>query len=127
MEENAPCQLSRWQLLKQSLNNLSPAEFKTAVEEDDDAVVFDVRTAGEFAAGDRLFSAENLDYLGPDFLDRLDVLDPGRNYYVYCRSGRRSVRVCTLLRNSGFSSVFNMDGGLVAWEKAFPGVPEKME
>ncbi len=36
---------------------------------------------------------------------------------VYCRSGKRSERACQFLTASGFSSVSNLDGGILAWAK----------
>lgn len=40
---------------------------------------------------------------------------------VICRSGRRSALAVTQLRDAGFSQVQNVEGGMLAWEKA--GLP----
>jgi rhodanese-related sulfurtransferase len=40
---------------------------------------------------------------------------------VICRSGRRSGLAVTQLREAGFTQVQNVDGGMLAWEKA--GLP----
>jgi rhodanese-related sulfurtransferase len=112
------CKISRWQVLKSQLNNLTPEEFHSLVLETDNAVVIDVRTNREYLQG-RLFDAVNIDYLAYDFWDRIETLDTEKTYFVYCRSGRRSVRTCTLMHNGGFHKVFNLDGGLNLWEKAF--------
>jgi rhodanese-related sulfurtransferase len=37
---------------------------------------------------------------------------------VYCRSGQRSTAVCSKLRKQGFESVYNLKGGVLAWQKA---------
>lgn len=37
---------------------------------------------------------------------------------VYCRSGQRSIAVCSKLRKQGFESVYNLKGGVLAWQKA---------
>ena len=37
---------------------------------------------------------------------------------VYCRSGQRSNAVCSKLRKQGFESVYNLKGGVLAWQKA---------
>ena len=51
-------------------------------------------------------------------------MDTTAPYFIYCRSSRRSVRACTLMRNGGFQELYNMDGGLAAWtEKGLP-LPE---
>jgi len=35
-----------------------------------------------------------------------------------CRSGRRSAQAFDVLKSAGFSKVYNMDGGIMAWDKA---------
>lgn len=35
-----------------------------------------------------------------------------------CRSGRRSAQASDVLKSAGFSKVYNMEGGIIAWEKA---------
>ena len=34
---------------------------------------------------------------------------------VYCRSGARSATACQLLQNEGFTDVYNLEGGILAW------------
>ncbi|MBK6950018.1 MAG: rhodanese-like domain-containing protein [Haliscomenobacter sp.] len=109
MEE--ACPLSRWEMLRQLLNNLALEDLPRWLEDHPDWIVLDVRTPEEFQASS-LPGAVNLDYLGIDFIDRLLALDKEKGYLVYCRSGRRSVRVSTLLRNGGFPHVYHLHGGL---------------
>lgn len=115
MNEGPPaCPVPRWTLLKQQLRNVGPAEFDRLRAAAADGTVLDVRTADEYAAY-HLPGAVNLDYLGPDFLEQMEGLDPGREYLVYCRSGRRSVRACTLMRNAGLTRLVHLDGGINAY------------
>ncbi len=37
---------------------------------------------------------------------------------VYCRSGSRSGHACQLLTKAGFEDVYNLAGGIMAWESA---------
>ncbi len=112
------CELPRWQLLKEKLDNLSPDKFREEFLKHDDAVLVDVRTEEEVRM-DSLEGAVHLDYLAESFLDRLEVWDRDRTYFLYCRTGRRSVRAGVLMRNWGFARVKNLDGGLVAWKAHF--------
>lgn len=118
--EDQSCKTPRWRLLKAQLNNLNPQGFKEKMTALPDTVILDVRTPGEFSFS-ALPNAINLNYLGNDFIEKLQKLDASKTYLVYCRTGRRSIRVCTLMRNGGFdpSEIFNLDGGLVAWQEAF--------
>ncbi len=105
------CPIPRWQLLKQALVNVAPPEFESLRAAAPTGTLIDVRDPDEFAEY-HLTGALNLPYLGPDFLEQIETLDAGRQYLVYCRSGRRSVRACTLMRNSGLVDLVHLDGGL---------------
>ena len=106
------CVIPRWQLIKDQLSNLSFKEFqeRSATQK---AVILDVRRADEIQEG-RLPEAIHIDYFSADLVDQLEVLDHDVPYFVYCRSGRRSLRVCALMRNAGFKEVHNLDGGLIS-------------
>lgn len=108
--EPAACPVKRWDLLKARLHNLPPKDFVELWRQTPGAVLLDVRTATEYAAG-HIDGAIHADYLAYDFLDRLDSMDKEAPYFVYCRSGRRSVRACTLMRNGGFTCVTHLEGG----------------
>ncbi|MTB52495.1 rhodanese-like domain-containing protein [Lewinella sp. W8] len=116
MAETPPaCPVPRWELLKQKLRNVPPAEFDQLRQRAEPGTLIDVRSEAEFAAF-HLEGAVNYNYLGPDFLEQMEALDPDREYLVYCRSGRRSVRASTLMRNAGFSRIIHLDGGLNAYQ-----------
>ncbi len=56
---------------------------------------------------------------------RLGELDPEREIVVLCRSGRRSLEVARFLERSGFKSVANLTGGILAWSRELdPSIPE---
>ena len=112
MSQGPPaCPIPRWQLLKQELRNVGPAEFDELIARAAAGTVLDVRTEDEFAAY-HLPGAVSMNYLGPDFLERMEELDASQQYLVYCRSGRRSVRACTLMRNAGIRDLVHLDGGI---------------
>ena len=41
-----------------------------------------------------------------------------RKLILYCRSGNTSVGYCSKLRKQGFENVYNLKGGILAWERA---------
>ena len=104
------CEIPRWQLLKTELRNLSYGDFVKALSLDPDHVCLDVRTKAEYSQGN-LLNSININYLSTSLADDLETLDKSKNYYVYCRTGRRSLRVCIILQNAGYN-VINMDVGL---------------
>ncbi len=110
---NQACVIPRWKLLADALRNLDPFEFIDAARSARNAVLIDVRTREEFDQGS-IKGALHLNYLSYTFLDELDKLDRDRTYFLYCRTGRRSVRTGILMKNWGFCDLVNMEGGLAA-------------
>lgn len=106
------CAVPRWIQLKETLNNFNYQEFIQNYNNDDAGILIDVRTIQEFQSGS-IFNSKNINYLSSDLADQLDQLSKQNNYYVFCRTGRRSIRVCVLMRNMGYR-VFNLDGGIAA-------------
>ncbi len=77
-------------------------------------VLLDVRTPEEFASG-HLAGSVNLDYEG-DFVAGLADLDPNVEYAVYCRSGNRSAGAVSAMVDAGFTRVYDLSGGILAWQ-----------
>lgn len=56
---------------------------------------------------------------------RLAELDPAREYAVICRTGRRSARAVEFLKQSGFTKVRNVVGGIHEWSRKIdPTIPQ---
>lgn len=115
MESQNACNIKRWELLKQQLNNLPPEAFQQQLKAQPGAILIDVRTPPEFQEN-HLPGALNMDFLGTDYWDIFDRLDRSVPTFVYCRTGRRSVRTVMFMKNGGFQKVYNLDGGLIEWE-----------
>lgn len=96
--------------------NLSQQEWEDQLEKDENALILDVRTPEELEEG-YIPNAINIDfYLGQDFLNEVQKLDKGKNYYVYCRSGNRSGQACAIMNSVGFKNAYNLEGGFMNWE-----------
>ena len=86
----------------------------------DDAVILDVREESEVQQG-HVIDAIHIP-LGK-LADRIAELDAykDKEVIVNCRSGHRSASACVRLRKSGFEKVYNLKGGIMAWQNA--GLP----
>jgi len=84
------------------------------------ALVIDVRPAADFAQG-HVINAINIPFNG--FKDQIGTLQKhkARPIVVSCRSGSQSSAACQQLRKQGFQDVYNLSGGLMAWQNA--GLP----
>ncbi|MCH2655472.1 MAG: rhodanese-like domain-containing protein [Flavobacteriales bacterium] len=99
-----------------SMSDLSQNDWANSLVEHPEAVILDVRTEDEFESG-HIPNALNIDLrLGPGFIDKVNVLDKNKFYYVYCRSGARSAQAVQLMRDLGFSETYNLIGGILKWE-----------
>lgn len=108
------CEINRWQLWKSKINNLEAIDFINTAESLPNSVFLDVRTEQEWQHQPVSFhNTIQLNYLGPQFLEEFETLNPQQAYFVFCRTGRRSIRVCALLYNAGFKEIYNLDGGLL--------------
>jgi rhodanese-related sulfurtransferase len=82
-----------------------------------EATVIDVRPAADFAKG-HIINAVNIPFNG--FKNQLVAIGKfkGKPIIVNCRSGAQSSSACNLLRKDGFDQVYNLKGGILAWQEA---------
>ena len=92
---------------------ISPAELNKVNK---DILLIDVRTPGEYASG-HLENSINIDYKADNFKDLVGELDPNQEVYVYCKVGGRSARSAKVIKEMGFKNVYDLKGGIIAWEK----------
>jgi rhodanese-related sulfurtransferase len=88
-----------------------------ALAADPSVVVIDVRTPAEYATG-HLARAELVDIHATDFPTRIAQFDRSATYLVYCHSGNRSGQATAFMATLGFTSVYDLDGGITAWQNA---------
>lgn len=109
-----------WPLLRRTGAKDVSAADATLMINRENALVVDVRSPAEFAAG-HIPEAINIpaDKLG----ERAGELEKhkGRPLIISCQSGMRSGSACGELKKLGYSQLFNLAGGLGEWQKA--GMP----
>jgi rhodanese-related sulfurtransferase len=94
--------------------NVGQSLWQDKLAEDQNAVLLDVRTPDECSEGIQE-GAIQLNILEMNtFLEGLESMDKSKNYYVYCRSGKRSVKACETMEVRGFNT-FNLLGGMIEW------------
>ena len=83
-------------------------------------VILDVRTRSEFAAG-HIAGAVDIDLNSATFASDVARLDPTLPYFVYCHSGNRSAQAVVFMKQHDFRSIYELQGGIAAWQAA--GLP----
>lgn len=96
--------------------DLSQQEWAKRLEEDNNAVILDVRTDDEWQEG-HIPDALHIDiYKGQGFIEEIEKLDKEKHYFVYCKAGGRSAQACALMQQLGFLDTYNLVGGFMKWE-----------
>jgi molybdopterin/thiamine biosynthesis adenylyltransferase/rhodanese-related sulfurtransferase len=102
--------------------DIEPVEVKAKQDRGDKFVLIDVREPHEFQIC--RIPGSTLIPLG-ELPKRLGELNPNDEFVMHCKSGVRSAKATDLLKQSGFTKVRNMKGGILAWsDKVDPTVPK---
>lgn len=99
---------------------VTPEIVKEAIEKNEKCVILDVRTEGEYFRGKLAKSINvSVEKVGGQILSVIP--DKSAKIYVYCLSGSRSVVAVDTMIKLGYTNVFDMKQGLLAWRaKYFP-------
>lgn len=101
----------------QSPKTLSPTDFEGKLATTKDKIVLDVRTPEEYKQS-HLAGAVLVNFYDKDFKQQVAKLDKTKPVFVYCAGGVRSGKATAQMADLGFTSLYNLDGGLKAWNAA---------
>lgn len=96
---------------------LSVADFEKQIGTKSEKVVLDVRTPNEYNGG-HLAQAKLMNVNDSNFKQQLSTLQKDKPVYVYCAAGVRSNKAAKIMRQEGFTQVFELSGGIQAWQAA---------
>ena len=89
----------------QQLVNLSPADFLAGINATPNAQIIDLRTPEDY-----------MDKHNPGAVNMKDQMCFSDTLFIYCRVGKTNT-VAQLLFDNGYSIVYSLKGGSVAWEE----------
>lgn len=96
--------------------DLDQEDWTKQLTEDNNSVLLDVRTEEEVDQG-FIPNAKHIDfYQAQEFMSAIEALDKSKNYYVYCRSGVRSAKACSIMNQIGIENTYNLLGGFNEWD-----------
>lgn len=85
--------------------------------------MIDVATPAEFAAQHIPYTT-NIDIASPTAAGRLAALPRSATYVLYSNTGQQSTKAAAAMHGMGFLHVYNVEGGLAAWDAdRLPVVP----
>ena len=110
--------MNRSPITQMHVNELYPRWLVACEEKNHSCCIVDVRTAQEYAEvhvpGAQLLPLDELSR-------RLKEIPTGSDIHLICRSGMRSQKAAGILAEAGFSSIYNIEGGTMAWvEVGYP-------
>ncbi len=106
-------------MLSANSEDITP-EQAVAMINHEQGVVIDVRTATEFSSG-HILHAVNIDANEPDIKFKKLNKYANKPVIVVCATGRRSAACVKRMQDQGYERVYNLSGGIVAWQNA--GLP----
>lgn len=96
---------------------ISVTEVKARLDAGEQFIFIDVREpweSEEFSIGARLVPLNTLVQQLPEWADHKEDM-----IVLHCRSGSRSSMAQMVMKANGFKNVYNMTGGISAWQAAF--------
>ena len=102
-----------------SQKSISSSEAAQLIHDTNELLIIDVRTPIEYDST-AIQNAMNIDVKSHNFQENIQKIDKTKPILVYCRSGRRSLMAMNTMHQLGFSEVYNLLGGIIAFKKEFP-------
>ncbi len=97
------------------MENLNQKSWIEGFKASKQAEIIDVRTPDEYKEGyiegAKLINIQD----SSKFMKEIEKLPKDKDYYVYCRSGRRSEMACQLMNKAGIENAYNLEGGILDW------------
>lgn len=103
---------------KKDIKELEPKKAFNELEKhrnNPDFVLLDVRTSKEYEK-EHLKNARLLDVNSSDFESKIKEMDKNKEYFIYCKSGRRGSKAAKLMQEHGYENVINIKGGIDKWK-----------
>ncbi|MBL4712623.1 MAG: rhodanese-like domain-containing protein [Gammaproteobacteria bacterium] len=96
---------------------LSPSMAIRLMNNDDDALILDIRTAAEYKKG-HIKGAKNvpMNELSASMKNYSKHKD--KPVLIYCNTGNTATRAIKTLKKADFEQVSNLEGGIAAWKEA---------
>lgn len=97
--------------IKQMVKEITVQELKAMMDEKKDFQLIDVREQFEYDAAN--LGAELIP-LGSIVLEA-DKISKDKTVVIHCRSGARSAAAIMQLETQGYTNLYNLKGGILAW------------
>ena len=96
-----------------SIKSMNSVELNQKLENKEDIILIDCREVDEWNEAHvkeaRLFPLSNFETAFEELQNKDSEI------IIMCRSGKRSLNACFLLKEEGFTNLTNLEGGILSW------------
>jgi len=99
-------------------------ELQQKISSNDDFILIDCRETDEWNSG-HIEQAQLIPL--STFQEGSKALESSKDktIVIQCRSGKRSLTACQMLLAEGYTKLYNLEGGILAWvDKSYPVIEE---
>ncbi|WP_017494857.1 thioredoxin domain-containing protein [Flavobacterium sp. WG21] len=96
------------------IEEITPKDFAEKIKTTENAQILDVRTPEEFESN-HIENAVNVNWNSEDFETKVAAYDKSKPVFVYCLSGGRSKKAAAKLNELGFTTIYELEGGIMKW------------
>lgn len=89
-------------------------EFKTELDKNS-SIVLDLRTTDELEKTWTILWSKQIDFYSSNFKEKLNSLDKNKKYLIYCKSGNRSSKTLSLMKDLWFTNVLELQWWINNW------------
>jgi len=100
-----------------NIKTIDAAAFAEQLKNTPEAQILDVRTPEEYVSG-HIENADNVNWNSDGFVPRTDKYNKTKPVFVYCLSGGRSKKAAEKLEELGFTTIYELQGGIMKWNAA---------
>ena len=90
--------------------------FAAKIATDTNAIIIDVRTPLEYEMS-HIDKAVNISYVLGNFKTKVSRLDTTKTVYLYCQTAHRSPFATQILKDAGFTQIYDLKKGYKKWKK----------
>ena len=105
-----------------AIQTIDVKTFAEKLETTEKPQLLDVRTPEEYAV-EHIENATNVNWNGTDFVTKASNYSKTKPVFVYCKVGGRSGQAAEKLAELGFTTIYNLDGGMMKWNASGKAKP----
>lgn len=103
------------------IDQMNVTKLKELLDNNEDILLIDCREQDEWDQGHIAQAAFKPLSNFPEEINKMGDIAKDKTIVCQCRSGKRSLQAAMALQGEGFEKLYNLEGGILAWQESnFP-------